>query len=302
MGNIVRQPDTYHAIAHQFGHWISTLEKAAYKTIEKEFDRKSKLETAKSESQINKINLQYISAKSSDYKKIELYEIYSYLYNAIRKQLRIFDNNGNLRDRKEAEANVNAGLDLIETLEIPGLTKAVNKTRRILHDLFNYFETAIPILEGLKGLPINNEALQALCLASQAQKESTKSKKAKKRHYWLNLEQFYLKVSVDYLHDDYQYIKNLVYIELGKIIQSSSLAECINSIIRPYLDNSKNHVTQGMLNLIKFYHNHRRYIAGKRKGKTPNEILTGKKQEKDWIELLFDLAREKDSNFSMSTI
>ena len=37
-----------------------------------------------------------------------------------------------------------------------------------------------------------------------------------------------------------------------------------------------------------FYHNHRRYVDGKRKGKTPIEILTGIKQEKDWLELLME--------------
>ena len=42
-----------------------------------------------------------------------------------------------------------------------------------------------------------------------------------------------------------------------------------------------------------FYHNHRRYIAGKRKGKTPIEILTGKKQDKDWTELLFEIVDQK---------
>jgi len=29
-------------------------------------------------------------------------------------------------------------------------------------------------------------------------------------------------------------------------------------------------------------------LAGKRKGKTPVEILTGKKQEKDWLEMLLE--------------
>jgi len=43
-----------------------------------------------------------------------------------------------------------------------------------------------------------------------------------------------------------------------------------------------------MLNLIMDYHNHRRYVAGKRKGKTPIEILTNKKQDKDWLELLLE--------------
>ena len=46
-----------------------------------------------------------------------------------------------------------------------------------------------------------------------------------------------------------------------------------------------------------FYHNHRRYKAGKRRGKTPMEILTGKGQQKDWIELLFELVEEKEPAF-----
>jgi len=71
------------------------------------------------------------------------------------------------------------------------------------------------------------------------------------------------------------------------------MVECINSILRPYLNNSKNQVTQEFLNLFMFYHNHRRYHAGKRKDKTPMEILTGKEQKEDWITLLQQEVREK---------
>jgi hypothetical protein len=46
-----------------------------------------------------------------------------------------------------------------------------------------------------------------------------------------------------------------------------------------------------------FYHNHRRYKAGKRKGKMPMEIFTGKKQENDWIELLLDIVVKKKPDF-----
>ncbi len=54
-----------------------------------------------------------------------------------------------------------------------------------------------------------------------------------------------------------------------------------------------------MLNLIMHYHNHRRYKAGKRKGKTPVEVFTGETQKKDWIELLFDVVKEKEPSFSV---
>jgi hypothetical protein len=35
-----------------------------------------------------------------------------------------------------------------------------------------------------------------------------------------------------------------------------------------------------------FYHNHRRYESGKRKGKAPLELLTGEPLEAQWWELL----------------
>jgi len=64
------------------------------------------------------------------------------------------------------------------------------------------------------------------------------------------------------------------------------MVENINSILRPYLDRSKNQVTQEFLNLFAFYHNHRVYKRGKRAGKTPMDMLIGEKQNRDWIELL----------------
>jgi hypothetical protein len=65
-----------------------------------------------------------------------------------------------------------------------------------------------------------------------------------------------------------------VFFELDKIIQSSAIVENINSIVRAFLNTSRNRINQEILNLIMFYHNHRRYKAGKRKGKTPMELLT----------------------------
>ena len=92
-------------------------------------------------------------------------------------------------------------------------------------------------------------------------------------------------------------MKDKVFGELDKIIQASSIVESINSILRPYLDRSKNQVTQEFLNLFAFYHNHRVYNDGKRKGKTPMEILSNQKQGKDWIELLIDTVEEKEPLF-----
>jgi len=50
--------------------------------------------------------------------------------------------------------------------------------------------------------------------------------------------------------------------------------------------------------LVKFLNvgnNHRRYNAGKRKGKTPYEILTGQAQTKDLLDLLMETYEEKQA-------
>ena len=85
--------------------------------------------------------------------------------------------------------------------------------------------------------------------------------------------------------------------ELDNIIQASSMVENINSILRTYLNLSKNQITQEFLNLFAYYHNHRRYNAGKRKGKSPMEILTKKRENKDWIELLTDEVERLEPDF-----
>jgi len=176
--------------------------------------------------------------------------------------------------------------------------KRAKKIHRTLPDLLNYFEKAKSVVSNLEQLPVHREALRALCLAWQWKKAAIKAKKANRLKYCSSNEQFCLEFAEGYIQDLNDDLKDEVYEQLDHIVQSSALVECINSIIRPYLNSSKNHVTQETLNLIMFYHNHRRYKDGKRKGKTPTEILTGEKQEKDWIELLFDLVEEKKSLLS----
>ncbi|MDM8548782.1 hypothetical protein QUF72_01840 [Desulfobacterales bacterium HSG2] len=153
------------------------------------------------------------------------------------------------------------------------------------------------VVAGLTTLPADQKTLRVLCSAWQWRKGAIKAKKAEARKHCAGNERICLEIAQDHLGNGYDLVKERAYAELDQIVQSSSLVECINSVIRPCLNNSKNHVTQETLNLIMFYHNHRRYRAGKRKGSTPVEILTGRKQEKDWIELLLDIAEEKEPSF-----
>ncbi len=296
--DIVRQSDTYHAIAHTLGSWIKRLEGAAYIAIEKEDTNYKKLDSAKSENTINKRVTQYENSQVEAETAILLYDDFQFLYSCLLEQLRIFDSNGTLLNGKDAKENIKIGLELIETLKINKLTKSVNKIRRTLPNLFHYFDVAQKIMAKLNQLEIDKDVLRALCLAWQWNKGKIKAKNTDRRKQCSQNEKDWLELVSDFLQEEYQKIKEQVYGELDKIVQSSALVECINSIIRPYLNNSKNNITQETLNLIMFYHNHRFYKDGKRKGKTPMEILSKTKQDKDWIELLFEVVAQKDPTFS----
>ena len=294
LSDVMRQSDTYHAIAHQLGHWVDRLETAAYKAIDEEHDDERKLASAKSDRTQAKRWANYEKSTEAVQKAVTLYDNFSYLYRCILGELNVFDRNGQLRNRQHAEEGINAGLALVEELNHVKMTDAVNKIKRTLPDLFHYFDVAKKVVEECKALPINEESLRAYCIAWQWGKAVRKAKKSTRKKKAQEREQFCLEIAEGLHQEASGSLHKEVYSKLDKIVQSSALVECINSIIRPYLNTTKNHVTQEQLSLIMHYHNHRRYRDGVRKNKTPMEILTGKEQAKDWISILFDMIREKD--------
>jgi hypothetical protein len=72
-----------------------------------------------------------------------------------------------------------------------------------------------------------------------------------------------------------------------KLVRASSIVECINSLIRPYLF-LKRTLKGKFLDLLQFYFNTRKYMNSRvdeRKGKSPFELLTGK-EFGSWLEML----------------
>ena len=119
--------------------------------------------------------------------------------------------------------------------------------------------------ERCKKLGIDDDTITTLTLAWQWNKALIKAKKEDRRKRAKENYLFYIEYAKDILGDSYKDIKSKLFDELDNIIQASSMVENINSILRPYLDHSKNQINQEFLNLFAFYHNHRRYRAGKTK-------------------------------------
>jgi hypothetical protein len=124
---------------------------------------------------------------------------------------------------------------------------------------------------------------------------------AKHKRYHHYESQQWLDFAEGLLDHQFERLKALVFDKLDSVVQASSLVELINSFIRPYLNSSKGQITQETLNLIMFYHNHRRYKSGKRQGKAPIELLTGEALEADWVELLLQHTQEASRGASLTS-
>jgi hypothetical protein len=286
--DVVRQSDTFHGFAHRLGAWVDRLEKAAFKAIEHEYDRWIRLQSAISDAVKAKKTAEYEKAKWEAERKIELYDQFHYLYLCLIGTLQVFDRHGNLNEREAAETTVRVAIDLIEELHNKSINEEVRTIRKLIPDLFAYLDEAKRIVAELKYLGLPEETVKAFCIAWQYRKNYIKAKKSERRKKYEDKEQEELELLKEELGDEFQKQQETVYAQLDTIVQSSAMVENINSILRMYLNTTKNHVTQGMLNLFMHYHNYRRFVAGKRKGKTPMEILTGKRQHKDWLELLIE--------------
>ena len=142
LADVFRQSDTFHAIAYQLGKWGNILEGQAYKAIEKEDHCERILESAKSERVIHDRMEAYERAQKNADEKIEIYENFCFIYRCLVMNLDLFDNNnGDLRNCEEAKENIVVALDLLKSLEIAKITKAVEKARRTLPNLLVTFKS-----------------------------------------------------------------------------------------------------------------------------------------------------------------
>jgi hypothetical protein len=283
---IERQSDTFHAVAHRLGAYKERFEKAALSSIAQEYDCERLLENAKTDKVYEKRFDTYSTAKSKAYAGIVKSDMFTFLYHCLLEAFNIFDDYGNLINANEALADFDTAIEMMKSLGDSEISKELKSIETCKPNLFQFRAVAQQTMSELSA-SIAPDLLKPICLAWQAHKNANKAKNTDRKNSLKRKEQHIL-TQLEYTmpHISIQQSKQIAYAKLDKIVQSSSAVECVNSILRPYLNASKNQITQPTLNLIAKYHNHRRFKAGKRKGKTPVEILTGKEQVEDWIDIL----------------
>ncbi len=168
------------------------------------------------------------------------------------------------------------------------LQKETACLRKHLDDICRCYE---PLEHSWQSLSqqLPEEALRSLALAWQHDHQSHQHK-GKRRHYHQSESNFWLEVGKEQLPTDQQAVITQVFDRFEQLVRASSLIEMVNSVLRPLLNASRGNLTQEQLNLFMFYYNHHHFHSGKRKGRSPMEILTGQTSDKPWYELLIETA------------
>ena len=292
------QPDTFHAVAHRLGVFHSRLWTAAENSLEVEYDREKRFESAKTEATLQKIVEQHEEARKTSARNIELFDNFSFLYKCMVRRFDVFDvRDGSVHSRRFAEQETLCALELMRTLDVPKLDKHLDEITKLIPKLFAFLDAAKEGLDKLRQI-IDPEALPFWTSAWQWGKKALKikgkyelrKKLLQKRDNWLTLlKSHYEMTEADF---DFEALARCVFRTLdATCAQSSAAVENANSFVRPFLNQSRDQISQETLNLIMFYFNHRRFKRGERKGRSPMEILTGKTGEADWLTLIMDKRR-----------
>jgi len=275
------------------------LERKAYAAIAKEDEATKTFHNAKSEAHLHKRLQHYEHAHHACEQAIARYDQLDLLLHLLHDALHLCSPFARLRTIAGVRSELMLLFSLIEEIDDALLPKLLQPIRSHLDDILAPFGQAEATHAELLGL-LSQQSLDALVLAWHHEHLSYQSAPKQKRYHQHESQQW-LNFAEGLLANQFELLKVVVFEKLDAIVQASSLVELVNSFIRPYLNSSKGQITQETLNLIMFYHNHRRYKSGKRQGKAPIELLTGEALEVDWIELLIQHTQGTSPDHSLTS-
>jgi len=209
---------------------------------------------------------------------ITIYDNHHYLLQCILEVLPFLNDRGEFQDPEVVRDTLETALELIIEMECSKTKEIALKLLSDLNKNLAYLRVAQQVKLGLSAIITEPEFLKAFCLAWTHQRKVALTS-GKQRRYHLEENKFWLEYLEVELGVNYSEFKELSFRWLDSIPRASSLVEAVNSLLRPYLNVIKGQLTQPLLNLILYYHNHRPFLGGKRKGKAPLENLLGKPLE-----------------------
>jgi hypothetical protein len=289
--------DTFHGIPHRLGLFHVQLKRAVETAEEKEAARAIRFTNTKTYATALKKEAEWEAAKKETLEAIDHLNWFDEYYFTMIQQLRPFTSKGMPRNKEKAKLILQECIEALALLAIPKLEKQLAHIQRLLeNNQLLHFMDQVPILhQQLQSLlhsdtswlwmlywQWNKKSYQTHSPKVQlrAKQEAQSAKELLEEHYELLANQAEL--------SQFENLRKRVFALLDEIVQASSLVETFNSILKPFINSARGQVSQPLLNLVQFYHNHRIFKRGKRQDKAPIELLTGIELKKKWIDLLMD--------------
>jgi hypothetical protein len=263
---------------------LHQLERRASTAIDTEYEAARMFANAKSEANLHKRLAHYDTAHRACEQAMALYDHCALLLHLLREALQVCSSQGRLRTQAHVRSELLLLFDMMDALNSAALSKTLRTLRLHLDDLLIPFKHAEAMDAELRTI-VPHEALDFLVLAWHHD-HFVHQAGAKSKGYHQRERAFWLACAAGLLGDAFDTLNALVVDKLDSIIRASSLVEMVNGLLRPSLNSCKGQITQETLNLLMFYHNHRRYKSGKRQGKAPLELLTGEPLAMPWWEQL----------------
>lgn len=285
--------DVFHAIPKRLGVYHSQLNRKIEKALTAESEIEDQLTNAASEGMYNKQQAKLQAARAKTLGLLDLLDWFEQTYFSMLRQLRPFTSKGLPRCKHRAKDTIDFALDMLLLLPLTGIEKDVKHIRKLLQngELLGFMDKIQPLYdyweEQLCPDTLWLWMLYWLGWKKSFQTHSSKVQQQAKQQA-LAAQQL-LKEYYDNTCFCFEQIKVQLFASLDTIVQASSLVETFNSILKPFINSARGQVSQPLLNLVQFYHNHRVFQARcKRGGKAPIEILTGQTLDKHWLELIMD--------------
>jgi len=288
---LTHHPDLFHLL-RGLARMTPRFYSKAIAAITYEYERARVFESGKTADILNKRMELYLVAQIEAEKCIWLYDSFSYLWSELRVAMDLLDSKGVIQDLACRQAQVEAILQLMRELNDVKLDQEIKSFATGMEGYWGYFQRIHEVyLQLLDRYP--HEVVRSITIGWQFERQATNINDYGLRKRLIQEAEFnfaFAALLMPEQHEEYEIIKKKVREALDSEVRSSSLVENVNSNLRALLETCRGQVGQEMLDLFAYVHNHRRFLRGKRTGRAPIEILTGKELEKTWLESLLEAA------------
>jgi len=281
---ITHHPDLFHLL-QGIAIFATRFERQAYAAIEQADERLKIFCQAKSPKIVRKKLKLYNKAEKLSDCAITLFDNFHYLWQQLKAAFDLFDREGNFRTPAIFINEIASIIQLMQQLHCPALNKELDSFQRAIMAYQHYFERAADTHQTMVqsyGL----ELVNLVGLAWQYSRQATNIKNYQAKQFLTQEAHHYLAWAQSIYPDSFDDIKTHIFDAFTANVRSSSLVENINSSLRTLINTCRGQVSQDLLNLFAFVHNHRPFLRGARLAKSPMEILSGIPLDKSWLEAL----------------